>query len=159
MILSLLHWPYEGLMIIILVAFNCILVIFDNKFRHVEILCRAKHLVKQIEGILFYFIFYFEIFKQNYQYFIKYWSIDIYNVSKNFLYCITVAKSICYWKPENYPHLYSPLSPCITLQYTYRDGQMVNLPWALLVAGDIIVIRPGQQAPGYCVPCDVSIFY
>ncbi|XP_014222685.1 transmembrane protein 94 [Trichogramma pretiosum] len=113
---ELTTWPYEGNILFILVIFNSILVITDNRFRHLEILSRVKHVAQQIE----------------------------------------VAKSICYWKLEHYPHLYSPLSPCITLQYTYRDGQMVNLPWALLVAGDIIVIRPGQQAPGYCTPFEDS---
>ncbi|XP_076621551.1 transmembrane protein 94-like protein l(2)k05819 isoform X4 [Colletes latitarsis] len=67
---------------------------------------------------------------------------------------LEVAKNCSQWNPENYPHLCSPLSPCLTLQWTYRDGHIVNLPWALLVAGDIIVIKPGQQAPGYCVPYD-----
>ncbi|XP_053975201.1 transmembrane protein 94 isoform X2 [Hylaeus volcanicus] len=67
---------------------------------------------------------------------------------------LEVAKTTSQWNPENYPHLCSPLSPCLTLQWTYRDGHIVNLPWALLVAGDIIVIKPGQQAPGYCVPYD-----
>ena len=68
---------------------------------------------------------------------------------------IAVARSTCQWKSKNYPHLCSPQSPCLTLQWTYRDGEVVNLPWALLVAGDIIVMKPGQQAPGYCVPYDV----
>ncbi|XP_076680617.1 transmembrane protein 94-like protein l(2)k05819 isoform X2 [Andrena cerasifolii] len=67
---------------------------------------------------------------------------------------IEVAKSTCQWNPENYPHLCSPLSPCLTLQWTYRDGCIVNLPWALLVAGDIIVMKPGQQSPGYSIPYD-----
>lgn len=67
---------------------------------------------------------------------------------------LEVAKNTCQWNPENYPHLCSPLSPCLTLQWTYRDGRIINLPWALLVASDIIVIKPGQQAPGYCVPYD-----
>lgn len=44
------YWPFEGVVIIILVLFNCILVISDNRFRHLEILHRVKHLVKQIEG-------------------------------------------------------------------------------------------------------------
>ncbi|XP_076235188.1 transmembrane protein 94-like protein l(2)k05819 isoform X2 [Calliopsis andreniformis] len=65
---------------------------------------------------------------------------------------LEVAKNTCQWDSQNYPHLCSPLSPCLTLQWTYRDGHIVNLPWALLVAGDIIVVKPGQQAPGYCVP-------
>lgn len=72
------------------------------------------------------------------------------------MYYISAASYLCHWNAENYPHLCSPLSPCITLQWTYREGQIVNLPWALLVAGDIIVIKPGQQVPGYCVPIDVS---
>ncbi|XP_032688054.1 transmembrane protein 94 isoform X2 [Odontomachus brunneus] len=65
---------------------------------------------------------------------------------------LNIARSTCRWRRENYPHLCSPQSPCLTLQWTYRDGEIVNLPWALLVAGDIIVMKPGQQAPGYCVP-------
>ncbi|KAH9640080.1 hypothetical protein HF086_016011 [Spodoptera exigua] len=27
---------------------------------------------------------------------------------------------------------------------------LVNLPWALLVEGDVIVLRPGQEVPGHC---------
>ena len=30
------------------------------------------------------------------------------------------------------------------LQWTLRDGAHVNLPWALLVKGDIIMVKPGQ---------------
>lgn len=54
------------------------------------------------------------------------------------------------WTTENFPHLCSPFSPCITLQWTYRDNKIVNLPWALLVKNDIVVIRAGQISPGYC---------
>ncbi|KAL9880064.1 transmembrane protein 94 isoform X1 [Glossina fuscipes] len=54
------------------------------------------------------------------------------------------------WQPCNYPHLCCPLSPCVSLQWTYRDGVIVNLPWALLVKGDYIVIRPGHITPGPC---------
>lgn len=60
------------------------------------------------------------------------------------------------WSPPNFPNLCSPASPCITLQWTYRDGKVVNLPWALLVKGDVIIIRPGQVSPGLCTPIDVS---
>lgn len=49
------------------------------------------------------------------------------------------------WTQENYPDLYSPPSPCITLQWTFRDGKLVNLPWALLVKDDVILIRPGKS--------------
>lgn len=54
------------------------------------------------------------------------------------------------WTADNYPHLCSPYSPCITLQWTYRDKRLVNLPWALLAKDDIVIIRPGQVSPGYC---------
>ncbi|KAK7869540.1 hypothetical protein R5R35_002309 [Gryllus longicercus] len=72
----------------------------------------------------------------------------------NLIEVLEEAEMKCSWLPENYPHLCSPYSPCITLQWTYRDGKLVNLPWALLVRGDIIDIRPGQQAPGNCIPID-----
>ncbi|KAH8413530.1 hypothetical protein KR009_011998 [Drosophila setifemur] len=54
------------------------------------------------------------------------------------------------WRPANYPHLSNPMSPCVSLQWTYRDGNIVNLPWALLVRGDCIVLRPGHISPGPC---------
>ena len=59
-------------------------------------------------------------------------------------------KDECDWKPEHYPHIHNPQSPSITLQATLRDGNIVNLPWALLVQGDVIILRPGQPAPGRC---------
>lgn len=49
------------------------------------------------------------------------------------------------WDTDNYPNLCSPFSPCVTLQWVHRDGAIVNLPWALLVRGDIIVMRPGKN--------------
>lgn len=54
------------------------------------------------------------------------------------------------WKNINYPHLCSPLSPCISLVWTYRDNEVVNLPTALLVEGDMIVMRLGAVSPGNC---------
>lgn len=30
------------------------------------------------------------------------------------------------------------------LQWTLRDGAQVNLPWALLVKDDVIMVKPGQ---------------
>ncbi|XP_021935663.1 transmembrane protein 94 isoform X3 [Zootermopsis nevadensis] len=81
---------------------------------------------------------------------LRYWEIP--QRVCNLLEKLKEATRSCYWIPENYPHLCSPFSPCITLQWTYRDGHLVNLPWALLVTGDVIMIRPGQQAPGHCIP-------
>lgn len=64
---------------------------------------------------------------------------------------IKLAQKLCKdWTSENYPNVCSPMSPCVTLQWTYRDEKIVNLPWALLVKNDVIVIRPGQQSPGDC---------
>lgn len=60
---------------------------------------------------------------------------------------ITLSKD---WKSINYPHICSPLSPCISLVWTYRDNELVNLPTALLVEGDYIVMRLGSSAPGNC---------
>lgn len=54
------------------------------------------------------------------------------------------------WKSINYPHLCSPLSPCISLVWTYRDNEIVNLPTALLVEGDMIVMKLGAASPGNC---------
>ncbi|XP_053203467.1 transmembrane protein 94-like [Panonychus citri] len=55
------------------------------------------------------------------------------------------------WKTgKYYPNLYLPQSPCITLQWTYRDNQRVNLPTSLLVKGDVISMCPGRAAPGHC---------
>uniref|UniRef100_A0A8D8XWJ3 Transmembrane protein 94 n=1 Tax=Cacopsylla melanoneura TaxID=428564 RepID=A0A8D8XWJ3_9HEMI len=54
------------------------------------------------------------------------------------------------WNETSYPHLYMPFSPCINLQWAYRAGHVVNVPWSLLVRGDFILLRPGQPAPAYC---------
>ncbi|XP_052867770.1 transmembrane protein 94 [Anopheles cruzii] len=76
---------------------------------------------------------------------------EIYRKVRTVLDELRLGVELCAdWAPNNYPHLCSPLSPCVTLQWTYRDGRIVNLPWALLVRGDHIVMRPGQVAPGTC---------
>lgn len=64
---------------------------------------------------------------------------------------IELAQKLCKdWTLDNYPNKNSPMSPCVTLQLSYRDGELVNLPWALLVKNDIIVIKPGTVAPEDC---------
>lgn len=76
---------------------------------------------------------------------------EIYRKVRSVLDEIQLAHRLCNeWSDENYPNLCSPLSPCVTLQWTYRDGRIVNLPWALLVKGDYIILRPGQVSPGLC---------
>ncbi|XP_053665688.1 transmembrane protein 94 [Anopheles marshallii] len=76
---------------------------------------------------------------------------EIFRKLRTVLHEIQLGIVLCReWTIDNYPHLCSPLSPCVTLQWTYRDGHVVNLPWALLVRGDHIVMRPGQVSPGTC---------
>ncbi|XP_070579950.1 transmembrane protein 94-like [Ptychodera flava] len=58
--------------------------------------------------------------------------------------CITSCAS---WDEKLYPDLNMPLSRSVSLQWTYRDGNLVNLPCNLLVKGDIIALRPGQLVP------------
>nr|XP_023670866.1 transmembrane protein 94-like [Paramormyrops kingsleyae] len=48
---------------------------------------------------------------------------------------------------EGYADLFAQPSPAVPLQWTYRDGRLVNLPVSLLVEGDIIALRPGAAAP------------
>ncbi|KAM6896929.1 transmembrane protein 94 [Xenentodon cancila] len=50
------------------------------------------------------------------------------------------------WPLSLYPDLYTPVSPSWSLHWTYRDSQLVNLPVSLLVEGDVIALRPGQEA-------------
>ena len=54
------------------------------------------------------------------------------------------------WVSGHYPHLHTPISASIVLQWTVRDGVIVNLPWSLLVTGDVVLIQPGQPAPARC---------
>ncbi|XP_067115087.1 endoplasmic reticulum magnesium-transporting P-type ATPase-like [Osmerus mordax] len=48
---------------------------------------------------------------------------------------------------QGYCNLLTPPSQAVSLQWVYRDGQLVNLPVSLLVEGDIIALRPGLPAP------------
>lgn len=52
------------------------------------------------------------------------------------------------WSTQDYLPLHSPHSSSVSLQWTYRDGDLVNLPQVLLVESDVIVVRPGRPAPG-----------
>ncbi|KAM3172514.1 hypothetical protein ACTXT7_014355 [Hymenolepis weldensis] len=53
--------------------------------------------------------------------------------------------------PRNYAPLYLPHSLSYSLQLTYRDGKLANVPASLLVEGDIIKLRPGQTICCDCV--------
>ncbi|XP_077979837.1 transmembrane protein 94-like [Glandiceps talaboti] len=58
--------------------------------------------------------------------------------------CITSCSS---WDEKLYPDLHTPLSRSVSMQWTYRDGSLVNLPCHLLVKDDVIALRPGQLVP------------
>ncbi|XP_013112237.2 transmembrane protein 94 isoform X1 [Stomoxys calcitrans] len=77
---------------------------------------------------------------------------EVYRKTRQILDDLRVAEEeLCSdWQACNYPHNCCPMSPCVSLQWTYRDGVIVNLPWALLVKGDYIVLRPGHITPGPC---------
>jgi hypothetical protein len=62
------------------------------------------------------------------------------------------------WQPSNYPHLHTPLSSSVVLQWTLRNGSLVNLPWALLVEGDVILIKPGQVRKPVALYLLLSLF-
>ncbi|KRY17589.1 Uncharacterized protein T12_11037 [Trichinella patagoniensis] len=46
--------------------------------------------------------------------------------------------------------IYIPLSDSVELCWVYRDDRLVSLPVALLVDGDIALLRPGRPAPCRC---------
>ncbi|XP_057357683.1 transmembrane protein 94 isoform X6 [Manis pentadactyla] len=50
------------------------------------------------------------------------------------------------WSDAMYPDLHMPFAPSWSLHWAYRDGHLVNLPVSLLVEGDIIALRPGQES-------------
>ncbi|KAK3879791.1 hypothetical protein Pcinc_015674 [Petrolisthes cinctipes] len=55
-------------------------------------------------------------------------------------------QSTVLWSWKHYPHLHYPLSLCITLQWSRRDGHTINL------RGDTVLLHPGQKVPGRCRP-------
>ena len=77
-------------------------------------------------------------------------SVEVYRRGERLVEVVEKAARQPAWEAENYPHLHTPLSASIVLQWTIRDSHIINLPWALLVKGDIVLIKPGQMAPGRC---------
>lgn len=81
--------------------------------------------------------------------------LELYNkarkLSEKILSCTNNDELIERWASGKfYPNLNTPTSPCITLQWTFRDGKLVNLPAALLVTGDVILLNPGRTVPAKC---------
>ncbi|XP_003739856.1 transmembrane protein 94 [Galendromus occidentalis] len=56
-----------------------------------------------------------------------------------------------------YESQWQPVSPCISLQWVYRDGKLISCPTQLIVRGDIVRMRAEQEAPGKCVSLDKRI--
>ncbi|XP_042304372.1 transmembrane protein 94 isoform X7 [Sceloporus undulatus] len=50
------------------------------------------------------------------------------------------------WVNAMYPDLHMPFAPSWSLHWVYRDGHLVNLPVSLLVEGDVVALRPGQES-------------
>uniref|UniRef100_A0AAF5PZI1 Cation-transporting P-type ATPase C-terminal domain-containing protein n=1 Tax=Wuchereria bancrofti TaxID=6293 RepID=A0AAF5PZI1_WUCBA len=63
---------------------------------------------------------------------------------------LDILKSL---KEENfqYENPYAPPSDAISLQWTYRDHKLVNVPWMLLIGGDVIELPAGQSSPCRCM--------
>src|SRR6218665_2419774 len=91
---------------------------------------------------------------------ITFWNVrsrflELYNKARRIcdlvLNCYNNDQLIAQWKKGTfYASLNTPTSPCINLQWTYRDGQLVNLPISLLVTGDVIHLNPGRPTPAKC---------
>ncbi|CAH2037908.1 unnamed protein product, partial [Iphiclides podalirius] len=116
-----------------------------------------EHKQKNLKGFGFVLINFLVAFNEEYVYRNEI-SIRVTKV----LETLNVAINKALWKENHYPHLCAPFSPCVILQWTYRDATIVNLPWALLVEGDVIVLRPGQEVPGHCKglqPEDPELFF
>ena len=61
------------------------------------------------------------------------------------------------WSSSNYINIHAPLSPCVTVQWTIREAEVLNIPCGFLVEGDIILLRPGQIVPARCHAAQVSV--
>lgn len=110
----------------------------------------SGHLLSAAVLILILLVTLFIVFREN-----TFRRSELHRKVREVLAEINLAKGLCAeWTDDNYPNLCSPVSPCVTLQWTYRNERIVNLPWALLVRDDLIIIRPGQVAPGGCETLD-----
>ena len=60
------------------------------------------------------------------------------------------------WPSSVYPNLGLTESDSVSLIWTYRDNKIVNLPWNLLVDGDVIILGPSRVAPAGCRQVSVA---
>lgn len=140
---SSFRWPS-----IVLVSIEIIIYFVAFAFGHF-----INQIPLLIQGFVLLVILVFNVFIISWDSRMRYF--ELHNKLK--LLCQKIAECrdsedlIDAWRSnEFYPHSHSPQSPCISLQWTFRDGRRVNLPTALLVPGDIILLCPGRVAPGKC---------
>jgi len=77
-------------------------------------------------------------------------SVEIYARARRILSSVREASEKARWGSLAYPHLHTPPADSIVLEWTIRDGEIINLPWALLVRNDIVLLKPGQVSPSKC---------
>ncbi len=70
--------------------------------------------------------------------------VELRRRSRHVLNRLRQVKDLVHWNSHHYPHPHTPLSASIVLQWAIRDRRHVNVPWALLVEGDLILMKPGQ---------------
>ena len=79
-------------------------------------------------------------------------SVEVFRRAEHVARLVREAAAGPGWSAAQHPHLHTPVSSqaSLVLQWTVRGGARVALPWPLLVAGDAVLLRPGQAAPARC---------
>ena len=79
-------------------------------------------------------------------------SVEVFRRAEHVARLVSEAAAGPGWSAAQHPHLHTPVSSqaSLVLQWTVRGGARVALPWPLLVAGDAVLLRPGQAAPARC---------
>ncbi|XP_074647794.1 transmembrane protein 94-like isoform X2 [Tubulanus polymorphus] len=136
---SVFHWP-DCVIIILMVVFLLISFYFtDDHSRYVWYVLEA--LILLILGVAnVYMTGWDDQCKQT----------ELVNKTKDVLRNLEECIKLNAWYPCNYLNLNSPLSPCVSVQWTFRDNELVNLPTNFLVKGDLILLRPGQEIQVHC---------
>ncbi len=176
------HWLIvEAFLIIIILVINVLFVAVDDIHRQREMLNKAKGIIHKIKGEVTSFSlsrcavcaskrrFGGVVTQIFFVWIISLWIYQL-TVPTNWkwlrLFCLSKMKLLvplfsecshgAEWTSSQYINLHAPQSQCISLQWTYRDETVVNLPVTLLVEGDVILLRPGQKVPVKCRKLYVS---
>lgn len=120
----------------LLTMLNILVVYWENYLRLTEFKHRLSYILNLLKSEIIIFI-------NN----LIYWFDKVNNFP--FQLCPLETNESNYWSPDQYPNLFTPNSPAVSLQWTIRDGKILNLPTALLAKGDVIILRPGQLAPAH----------